>query len=430
MTITFVGHGYVGLVTACVFADFGNQVYVIGHTPEKLERLKKGDPLIYEPGLKEMLSANLKAKRLHFTADYTPAIEKSEIVFIAVGTPSGADGEANLEAVYHVAEKIGQHLKKGYTVVSCKSTVPVGTNKKVLEILKKNKSSNAEVDVASCPEFLREGTALYDTLNPDRVVIGADSKKAVELLLDLHKPLPGKRVQSDIASAELIKYVSNALLATKISYANLVSFYCEATGADVEEVLNAVGLDGRIGRVFLSPGAGYGGSCLPKDVRALIHTGANLGINTALLAAVEQVNEVATTKIIEKVQKHTKGKTIAVWGVSFKPDTDDIRYAPAIEVIKSLLEEGYKIRAYDPAALEHAKRLFGSKITYAKTPEEATEGADCVVVVTEWNQFKQIDLSTIKKKMKTPLLIDGRNIYEPAVMKKLGFSYVGVGRAL
>lgn len=430
MTITFIGHGYVGLVTACVFADFGNKVWVIGHTPEKLEKLKKGDPIIYEPGLKELLEKNLKAKRIHFTQSYEQAIKESDIVFTAVGTPPKESGEADLTAVLKVAEAIGKHLKDGFTVVSCKSTVPVGTNNKVLEIIEKNKPKNATVEVASCPEFLREGTAIHDTLNPDRVVIGSDSKEAVQLLLDLHKPISGERIITNLASAELIKYASNAMLATKISFANLIALYCERTGADVEMVLDAVGMDKRIGRIFLYPGVGYGGSCLPKDVKALIDTGRQLGLDTRYLEEVEQVNTLVRENFISKIEKYFEGKRIAIWGLAFKPDTDDIRFAPSLYVIQALLDKGFTLSVYDPAAMENIKKTFGDKLKYSDDPYSALDSADALCILTEWNEFKQIDLSKVKSKLKSPLIFDGRNIYDPKKVQKLGFTYFGIGRNL
>ncbi|MBI3620223.1 UDP-glucose/GDP-mannose dehydrogenase family protein, partial [Candidatus Roizmanbacteria bacterium] len=310
MTISIIGHGYVGLVTACIFADFGNKVYVIGHTREKIRRLSQGDPLFYEPGLKELLKKNLEAGRIFFTTSYSPGISQSEIVFIAVGTPPTKTGEADLTTVFHVTENIGKHLKQPFTVVSCKSTVPVGTNKKVEALLNKFTSPTTKVAVASCPEFLREGTGIYDSLNPDRIIVGTNSKPAAEVMLALHQPLPGKRIVTDLASAELIKYTANAMLATKISFANLISFYCEKTGADVETVLDGVGLDQRIGRIFFNPGVGYGGSCFPKDVKALTKTGLALGIDTALLESVENINHQAGANFFNKITLHTKGKSL------------------------------------------------------------------------------------------------------------------------
>lgn len=428
MTITFIGHGYVGLVTACVFANFGNKVWVVGHTAEKIEKLKKGNPLIYEPGLKDLLERNLKADRLHFTLSYEKAVTESDVVFIAVGTPPTAEGNADLSTVFSVAEKVGKYLKKDFTVVSCKSTVPVGTNLKVKEIIDRVKPKQAEVQVASCPEFLREGTGVDDSFNPDRVVIGSNSKQAIDLLIKLHEPLKGKRVITDLASAELIKYTSNAMLATKISFANLISFYCEKTGADVETVLDAVGLDHRIGRVFLYPGVGYGGSCLPKDVKAIIKTGQDLNIDTVLLEAVEKVNLQSRDNFIKKTLNLTNIKKIAIWGLAFKPDTDDIREAPSIHVIRNLLEKNLSITVYDQEATDNVKKLFGNTINYAKNPYDAVKDANVLLILTEWNEFKQIDLKKVKALMGKPVIVDGRNIYKPEEMTKLGFTYISTGR--
>lgn len=428
MTISFIGHGYVGLVTACVFADFGNDVWVVGHTQEKIDRLKKGDPIIYEPGLKELLEKNLKAKRLHFTLEFAEAIPESEIVFITVGTPPKPDGEADLSTVFEVAENIGKNLAGKFTVVSCKSTVPVGTNKKVADIINSVKTKGVPFAVASCPEFLREGTGIQDTMFPDRVVIGSESPQAVDTLLQLHTSLNGKRIITDLASAELIKYTSNAMLATKISFSNLISFYCEKTGADVETVLDAVGLDKRIGRIFMNPGVGYGGSCLPKDVKALIKTGKKLGIDTSLLDSVESINLESRKNILRKIKKDIKGKRVAIWGLSFKPDTDDIRFAPSLPVIEELLDEGYEVHVYDQIATENVKKVFGHKITYHSDPYSAVEGVEGLVILTEWNEFKQIDLHKVKTLMKNPVIIDGRNIYIPSTIKELAFTYISTGR--
>lgn len=429
MTITVVGHGYVGLVSACVFADSGNKVWVIGHTPEKLQRLKSGDPIIYEPGLAEMLKKNLKAGRLNFTDRYDNAIKESSVVFITVGTPPKKDGSADLTAVYKVAEDIAKNLGDKFTVVSCKSTVPVGTNLEVEKIINKNKPKHATIAVASCPEFLREGSAISDTVTPDRVVVGSNDKKAIEVLLELHSPFPGKRVVTNLPSAELIKYASNSMLATKISFANLISFYCEQTGADVEMVLDAVGMDKRIGRVFMYSGVGYGGSCFPKDVQALTDTGKNMGIDVSLLESVEKINHQARKLFVDKVIKHIKEKSVAIWGLAFKPDTDDIRFAPSVYIIERLLKEGFSIKAYDAAAMSNVRKLISDpKLTLVDEPYAALEGADALLVLTEWNEFKQIDVPKVKKLLKSPLLFDGRNIYDPEKMKADGFIYFGVGR--
>jgi len=429
MTIAFVGHGYVGLVTACIFADFGNKVWVIGHTAEKIDRLRSGDPIIFEPGLKELLQKNLDANRLHFTLDYEQAISESEIVFTAVGTPPTESGAADLSAVFKVAEKIGKHLRKGFTVVSCKSTVTIGTNNKVAEIIDKVKPKEATFAVASCPEFLSQGSAVQNTLNPDRVVIGSNSHEAVRKLSQLHEPIGGKRIITDLASAELIKYTANAMLSTKISFANLIALYSEKIGADVEAVLDAVGLDKRIGRIFMNPGIGYGGSCFPKDTKALIQIGKSLGINTTLLEGVEAINKVARTNFVEKIVKNTSGKKeIAIWGLSFKPGTDDIREAPAIYLIRDLLSKGFKIHAYDPEAMVKVRAVLGDTLRYFDSPYEAVKDMPVLAVLTEWNEFKQIDLHKVKKLMKNPVIFDGRNIYQPREMKRLGFHYFSVGR--
>jgi len=429
MTITIVGHGYVGLVSACVFADFGNTVYVIGHTAEKLERLRNSDPIIYEPGLREVLEKNNKAGRLIFTTDYAESVSKSEIVFITVGTPPKDNGEADLSVVLTVAEQIGKNLSDTFTVVSCKSTVPVGTNKIIEGIINGCKKSTAEFAVASCPEFLREGSALHDTFHADRVVIGSASQQAIDLLLKIHTPITGKKIVTDLASAELIKYTSNSVLAMKISFANLISFYCEKTGANVELVLNAVGLDQRIGRIFMDPGVGYGGSCFPKDVKALISTGKQLGINTQLLQSVDDINEYARTNLLQKILTQTKGKKIALWGLSFKPNTDDIRFAPSVDIIKALLEKGYELSVYDQEGLKNIQKLFGDKLSYATNSYEALDRADALVILTEWNEFKNIDLKKVKELMKRPTIFDGRNIYDLQTMKELGFTYISTGRA-
>jgi UDPglucose 6-dehydrogenase len=429
MTITIVGHGYVGLVSACVFADFGNTVYVIGHTTEKLKRLRNGDPIIYEPGLKEVLEKNNKAGRLIFTDDYVESVSKSEIVFITVGTPPKENGEADLSTVLKVAEQIGKNLGSKFTVVSCKSTVPVGTNKTIEGIINKVKKDHVQFAVASCPEFLREGSALHDTFHADRVVIGSESKKAIDLLLKIHTPITGKKVVTDVASAELIKYTSNSVLAMKISFANLISFYCEKTGANVEMVMDAVGLDQRIGRIFMDPGVGYGGSCFPKDVKALISTGKQLGINTQLLQSVDDINEEARMNLLKKILAQVKGKKIAIWGLSFKPNTDDIRFAPSVDIIDALLEKGYKLSVYDQEGMKNIEKKFGDKLTYTKNSYDAIKRVDALVILTEWNEFKNVDLHKVKELMKQPVIFDGRNIYDMKTMKELGFNYISTGRA-
>lgn len=428
MTITIVGHGYVGLVTACVFADFGNYVWVIGHTKEKIDRLKNGDPIIYEPGLKELLQKNIQAKRISFTLDYEKAIPESEIVFITVGTPPKEGGEADLTAVIDVARNIGKNLRSKFTVVSCKSTVPVGTNHKLEIIISKHKPKQVDFAVASCPEFLREGTGISDTINADRVIIGSNNKLAIQKLVKLHEPINGKRIITNLASAEMIKYASNVFLANKISFANLISFYCEKTGANVGEVLSGVGIDERIGKQFLNPGLGYGGSCLPKDVKAFLNIGKNLLLDTQLLSAIENINFKAQENFLDKIVKFSPGKNVAVWGLSFKPNTDDIRFAPSVFILEKLLEKGFQISAYDQEAEDNIKKIFSSKISYSKDPYQAVDGVDALIVITEWNEFRQIDLNKVKKIMSNPTIFDGRNIYDPSELKKLGFKYYSVGR--
>ncbi len=438
MTITFIGHGYVGLVTAAVFADLGNTVWVIGHTEEKIENLKKGIIPIYEPGLEEVVKRNVEAGRLLFTLEYDQAIPESEVVFIAVGTPTKPNGESDLSVVYDVAEKTAPHLTD-YTVLTVKSTVPVGTNRKVKAMVEEKKPEQATLDIASVPEFLREGQALSDTFHPDRVVIGTETKNAEELLVRLHEPITSSEeyntqlVLTSIETAEMIKYAANAFLATKISFANAIAQLSEKVGADGPDVLKAIGLDKRIGRSFLNAGAGYGGSCFPKDVRALIGIAERNGYDFTLLKSVEAINTDAMKHIVSKAKdilEDVNGKTIAVLGLSFKPDTDDMRDAPSIAIINDLLKSGALIKAYDPIAMENAKKIFSdhSNLTFVETTDEAIHGADLAILVTEWNEFKELDLEKMKAVMKSPKLIDARNVYSPDEARSLGFTYIGVGR--
>lgn len=431
MTISFIGHGYVGLVTAAVFADLGNTVWVVGRTKEKIDSLKKGKAPFYEPGLEELVKRNVTAGRLLFTLDYGQAVAPSEIIFICVGTPPKEGGGADLTSVFAAAESVGKALV-GYKVVVTKSTVPPGTNKKVSEILERTKSGESSFSIASVPEFLREGTAIRDTLHPDRVVIGTTSKRAEELLLDLHKSIDGKKVLCNLETAELIKYASNSLLSTKISFANAIAFLSEKVGADAEKVLEGVGLDKRLGRSFLYPGVGYGGSCFPKDVSALIAIAKEYGYNFSILTAVEEVNKEAASRFIDKISRHfhgdLKGKLLTVLGLSFKPDTDDMRSAPSVEIIGKLMQMGARIRVFDPVAMENAKPLLPTGIFYANDAYDAARGADAVIVVTEWNEFRQLDLVRLAKELKERVLFDGRNVYDPNSVKQLGFMYYGVGR--
>lgn len=438
MTITFIGHGYVGLVTATVFADLGNTVWVIGHTPQKIENLKKGIIPIYEPGLEEMVKRNIAAGRLLFTLDYNPAISQSDVVFIAVGTPPKDNGEADLSVVYKVAEDLGKNISK-YTVIVTKSTVPVGTSNKVREIIQRVKPKNVEFDYGSVPEFLREGQAISDTLHPDRIVIGSESKRAQDLLVELHKPITtnGTKVSvilTNIPTAEMIKYASNAFLATKISFANAIAQLSETLGSDGPKVLEAIGLDKRIGSYFLNAGAGYGGSCFPKDVKALIAIAQQHGFEFKLLKEVEAINKNAMAGIVEKAKKmlggDLTGKVIGILGLSFKKDTDDMRDAPSITIIKQLTAEGANIQAFDPIAIENAKIIFKdiNNISYMSDAYEAAKNAELVILITEWNEFQELDLNKLKQQMKKYNLIDGRNIYLPEKATALGFNYMGVGR--
>ncbi len=438
MTITFIGHGYVGLVTAAVFADLGNTVWVIGHTIEKIENLKKGIIPIYEPGLEEVVKRNIAAERLLFTLDYEPSIKESDVVFIAVGTPPKENGEADLSVVYTVAEQVGKHLEN-YTVVVTKSTVPVGTSKKVKEIIEKAKNPTSEFDYGSVPEFLREGQALSDTFHPDRIILGTETKKAEEVLSELHKPFTTPEegevpiLITDVPTAEMIKYASNAFLATKISFANSIAYLSELTGANGLKVLEGIGLDKRIGSAFLNPGSGYGGSCFPKDVKALIAIAKNAGYEFTLLQEVEHINEEAMGRTVKKAEEllgnNLSGKTIAVLGLSFKPDTDDMREAPAITVIETFVKKGALVKVYDPIAMENAKLVLPSDgVTYHASAYDAAERADVVVIMTEWNEFRQLNLEELKSRMKEKNIVDGRNIFDPKKVKQIGFHYLGIGR--
>ncbi len=432
MKLTIVGHGYVGLVSAAVFADLGNEVWCVGRTPKKIDNLKNGIMPFFEPGLKEVVINNIKAGRLHFTLSYQDAVPESDVVFICVGTPSAVNGEADLSAVYKAAEEIGKNITK-YTVVACKSTVSVGTNREVAKIINKYKSKNTSFDSASCPEFLKEGTALHDTLNPDRIIIGADNKKASDILLELHKPINGEFVVTTIETAEMIKYAANTMLATKISFANAMSFICEKVGADVETVMNGIGLDKRIGRLFLYPGVGYGGSCFPKDVKALIAITRKYKTDGSIFESVETVNRLAHEHFIQKVINYFRNnglnRKIGILGLAFKPDTDDMRDAPSIPIIKALYKQGFTISVYDPKAENNTKEILADfKITYTENAYDVCKGADALLILTEWNEFKQLDLEKVKNLMKKPVIFDGRNIYDPDKLKKLKITYFSTGR--
>ena len=429
MTLTFIGHGYVGLVTAAIFSDLGNTVWIVGHTKEKIDNLKKGIIPIFEPGLEELVKTNIKAGRLHFSLDYS-SVPKSDVVFIAVGTPSTKTGDADLSTVLKVAEEVGKNLGTKYTVIATKSTVPVGTYKKIKQIIEEIKPKGAQFDIASVPEFLREGTAISDTLHPDRIVVGTEDDRARNFLVELHKPIKAPFVLTNLATAELIKYASNSFLATKISFANSIAKLSELSGANALQVLAGMGMDERIGKNFLSPGPGYGGSCFPKDVKALISIAKDYDYSFSLLEEVENINDRARRDVVQKARKmlsDLRNKSVAVLGLSFKPDTDDMRDAPAVTIIELLQKDGAKIKAYDPQAMSNARKLL-TNVEFCKDPYEACKNADLLIIVTEWNEFKEMNLKKIKETMKEANIIDSRNIFEPLKIERLGFKYIGVGR--
>lgn len=427
MKLCVIGTGYVGLVTGVCMADLGNSVTCVDIDRKKINNLKKGILPIYETGLRELLKKN--KNRLNFTHSIKEGVSKASIIFIAVGTPPTETGEADLTYVKSVAKEIGKHMNSGKIIVD-KSTVPVGVGDIVESIVEECSKGKYKFDVASCPEFLREGTAIHDFMNPDRVVVGAKRKEAAEKVAEIFKPLNTKIIIADIRSAEMIKHASNTFLAMKISFINEIANICEKVGADVETVADGMGQDKRIGKMFLNAGAGYGGSCFPKDVAALRSMARNEGYEPLLLSAVMEVNRQQRKIIINKIKNMMgtlEGRQVGILGIAFKPNTDDIREAVAIDVMTALLEKGCRIKAYDPVAVENAKKVL-SGIKYVKNAYAAAENAECLVVLTEWNEFRELDLKKIKGLMKKPAVVDGRNIYDPAAMKKLGFEYTGVGR--
>jgi UDPglucose 6-dehydrogenase len=432
MNICIVGVGYVGLVTGTCFAEFGNTVSCVDEDEKKIESLQKGVIPIYEPGLEEMVKKNHSAGRLLFTTDVADAVEKSLAVFIAVGTPSGSEGSANLEYVYQVAETIGK-LMKGYKIIVTKSTVPVGTGKEIREIVKNNQQKEIPFDVASNPEFLREGSAIEDFMRPNRVVIGTDSEQAVAILKDLYSPLyliEAPVVITDVETAEMIKYASNAFLATKISFINEMANICELVGADIHQVAKGMGLDGRIGRKFLHPGPGYGGSCFPKDTRAIFKLAESLGYRFRIVESAMDVNDQQHKRMVDKIEGvlgDLKGKRLGILGLTFKPNTDDIRESPAIKIISSIIEKGASISAFDPAGMEASKQVF-NEIDYVQNMYDVAKDADALTIITEWNEFRYLDWDRVKTLLRSPIVFDFRNIYEPHKMKARGFDYHCVGR--
>jgi UDPglucose 6-dehydrogenase len=436
MKVAIVGSGYVGLVTGTCFAEVGIEVTCVDIDQEKVDNLNKGIIPIFEPGLEEMVHRNMKKDRLHFTTDITEALEDCEVLFSAVGTPPDEDGSADLQYVLNVARNCGKHMK-GYLLIVTKSTVPVGTAKMVKQAVQDEldkRGVSIEFDVASNPEFLKEGAAIEDFLKPDRIVIGLESPRAEELMKSLYKPftLNGHPVIfMDITSAEMTKYAANSMLATKISFMNDIANLCEIVGADINMVRKGIGSDSRIGTKFIYPGIGYGGSCFPKDVKALIHTANDYKYELRVLQAVEAVNEDQKSIMFTKIQNYYKGnlrgKTIAFWGLSFKPQTDDMREAPSLVLIRKFLEAGAHVRAYDPVAMHESSRILGNSIGYAEDQYDALIDADCLLLVTEWPEFKFPNLNIIRKLLKEPLIFDGRNIYDPAEMKRKGFTYFCIG---
>jgi len=428
--ITVVGVGYVGMVSGTCFADLGNRVTCLDINEQRIENLNKGIMPIYEPGLEELVERNLKAGRLRFTTSYQEALQGAEFVFIAVGTPSGVDGEADLRYVRMAAESIADVMEHPLIIIN-KSTVPVGTGDWVTEIIKRRRPDVPPFAVVSCPEFLREGSAISDFMTPDRIVLGSTDKEAAEKVAQLHLPLRTTIMITDLRTAEMIKYASNAFLAAKISFINEMANICEALGADVKEVAYGMGLDKRIGRYFMDAGLGWGGSCFPKDVKALAYMAETEGRHPHLLHAVMDINtdqrKAAIRKLKELLGSNLKGKTIGLLGLAFKPNTDDMRDAPSIDIAHYLMTEGAKVRAYDPVAMDNALRLM-PEVEMAEDAYMLAEGADALVLVTEWNEFRNLDLARIKGLMKQPVLVDGRNIYDPTICRNLGFAYRGVGR--
>jgi UDPglucose 6-dehydrogenase len=432
MKLTVVGTGYVGLVSGTSFAELGNDVICVDKLPEKVDRLNNGEIPIYEPGLKELVDSNRAAGRLQFTTELRPAVQASDVVVIAVGTPESETGAANMSYVYGVADEIGEAVNDDkFRVVVNKSTVPVGTADRVGSLIA-DKNPDAQVEVCSVPEFLREGSAVKDTFNPDRVIIGTNSNKAADILTELHQPLTDNIVVTDPRSSEMIKYASNAFLATKISFVNEVANICDYYGADINAVTRGMGMDNRIGPKFLNAGIGYGGSCFPKDVKAIKHLAEVKGYYPQLLQAVNDVNEKQSLRMVDHLNvifnEDIRNITVALLGLAFKPNTDDMREAPSLKIIRSLQEYGVKVRAFDPVAEDNAKQLLEGDIYFAENALDACEGADAAMLVTEWDECLQVTPEKLKSIMNKPVMIDGRNAFEAKEFKEAGFIYHGIGR--
>lgn len=431
MNICVIGTGYVGLVTGSVFADLGNEVVCVDKNEEKIAMLRRGEMPIYEPGLEEMVARNVSDHRLCFSTEIEESVGRSDVVFICVGTPPQPNGEPDMSYVEEAAKSIARALNR-YKVVVNKSTVPVGTGERVREIIETNRRREVDFDVVSNPEFLREGSAISDTLNPDRIVIGAPNQIVAMKILELYAPLERPMLITDVASAEMIKYASNAFLATKISFINSIANICDAAGADVVQVMKGMGYDQRIGAAFLQAGLGYGGSCFPKDSSALIHTAEKFGYDFALLKSVVKVNKDQAMRFMDRMEKVLgtfEGKRVGILGLAFKPNTDDLRDAKSLEIIARLVAAGATVQAYDPIAMDKTRETFPD-ITYCKNAYETACDADALVVVTEWNEFKFLNMERIRETMQGNVLFDGRNIYDPLRMKRLGFDYHCIGRSV
>lgn len=434
MKLAIIGTGHVGLVSAVCFAEMGHQVVGIDSDKKKIEGLKKGIIPIYEEGLKELLKKN--KKRLQFTTSIKEGIKDAIVIFICVGTPPKASGDADLSIIEHVASQIADAMSsmsaskgKAYKIVVEKSTVPVQTGMRVRQVMEAKLRGKAEFDIASNPEFLREAMAIYDSLKPDRIVIGVESERARKILLEVYKPIKAPILMTNIESAELIKHASNSFLAMKISFINAVANICELSGADISKVAEGIGLDKRIGKEFLSAGIGFGGFCFPKDLMAFRRIASKLGYEFGLLREVEKINEEMKMKFVDKIEDtlwNLNGKTIGILGLAFKPGTEDMRYAPSIDIIEALQKNGAKIKAYDPQAMEEAKHIFKG-ITYCKDMYEVAKDADCLCIVTEWKEFKNMDLKRVKKLLGSPVIIDGRNVFDRKKMKAMGFTYKSIG---
>ena len=429
--ITVIGTGYVGLVTGACFSDLGNNVVCLDIDKKRISDLKKGEMPIFEPGLEEIVERSYRAGRLKFTTDYAEALKDTEFVFIAVGTPSGNNGEADLSYVEKAVIQVAENMNHPVIIVD-KSTVPVGTGDWVADIIRGKKNGLLpKFQVVSNPEFLREGSAISDFMQPDRIVLGSNDKDACEKVAELYAPLRSQMLITDIRTAEMIKYASNAFLATKISFVNEIANICESVGANVIDVTKGMGLDSRIGPKFLSAGIGWGGSCFPKDVKALAHIALEYGTQPQLLQAVIDINQTQRTRVVEKLEKMLKnleGKKIGFLGLAFKPNTDDMRESPAADIIKVLVEKGANIRAYDPEAMEQAKKILPEQVVLCDNAYQVVENADAVVLATEWNEFKQLDFKKIHQLMNRKNILDGRNLWDPDYLSDLGFNYIGVGR--